>query len=185
MEKLVADEQLIIDMFNNGYSLMQIGISQDMSHASVRRILLRRGIDTSARRPKVYRSEKKCNGCGKTKPLEMFVKRSDRRDGRCSRCKECEANRLRGGNKTPSKYGITNDIYLAMVASQNGKCAICGNESLPTKHRGKGKLYIDHDHTTGIVRGLLCARCNTGIGFLKDDCAILQNAIDYLTASKG
>jgi len=77
-------------------------------------------------------------------------------------------------------YGISLKEYNAMVESQDGKCAICGvDETLEI--RGKTvRLAVDHCHTTGKVRGLLCAKCNQGIGCLKDDVELLQSAIDYL-----
>jgi hypothetical protein len=57
---------------------------------------------------------------------------------------------------------------------QTGRCAIC----LDIKHIDE--LYIDHDHETDMVRGLLCCNCNTGIGQLKDSPRILKRAISYL-----
>lgn len=62
-----------------------------------------------------------------------------------------------------------------MEARQGGVCAVCGDP------RTKGKrLCIDHDHTTGEVRGLLCDRCNKGIGLFRDDPATIMSAINYL-----
>lgn len=59
---------------------------------------------------------------------------------------------------------------------QDRKCAIC---SEPIQKQGKG-THIDHNHDTGKVRGLLCPRCNTGLGQFRDDISILQKAIRYL-----
>jgi hypothetical protein len=70
-----------------------------------------------------------------------------------------------------SWYGISKDQYDSMYQSQNGACKIC------TK---KTKLVVDHDHKTGSVRGLLCSKCNQGIGLLKENVTALQNAIEYL-----
>jgi hypothetical protein len=64
--------------------------------------------------------------------------------------------------------------YNRMFADQGGRCAICQAE-LP-------QLVVDHDHATGLVRGLLCANCNCGIGFLRDDISILHSAARYLAA---
>lgn len=64
-----------------------------------------------------------------------------------------------------------------MLARQNGRCAICNREPF-----GRWTtFYIDHDHTTGKVRGLLCQKCNAGIGLLMDSIPILFLAIRYLT----
>jgi hypothetical protein len=73
--------------------------------------------------------------------------------------------------KRPRKYGISEEIYEYMVADQAGRCLVC---------RRKSKLCVDHDHQTGIVRGLLCHSCNTGLGFFKDNPVLLRRAIVYL-----
>ena len=67
-----------------------------------------------------------------------------------------------------------------MKKAQGGKCAIC-REKETRKRRGRiARLSVDHDHSTGDIRGLLCTRCNTAIGLLEDDITLLKNAIDYL-----
>lgn len=75
-------------------------------------------------------------------------------------------------------YGVEYETYLGMVAKQGGKCAICGAE--PPKNQHKKRLSIDHCHTTGEVRGLLCDPCNRGLGFFRDNQDNLKNAINYL-----
>jgi hypothetical protein len=74
------------------------------------------------------------------------------------------------------KYGLTQEEVIQMHEQRNFKCDICGND---TDHR-YDKLCVDHSHTTGNVRGLLCFSCNTLLGNAKDDIMILQNAIRYL-----
>lgn len=74
------------------------------------------------------------------------------------------------------KYGITQSQYEQMVINQQNKCAICNNPPISFKP----VLYIDHCHTTGKVRGLLCHFCNAGIGMLKDNPDLLRKAITYL-----
>lgn len=76
-----------------------------------------------------------------------------------------------------SVYGITLDDYMVMYESQKGRCAIC-NEEKPSK--GKKGLVVDHCHTHGHIRMLLCFECNTGLGRFKDDVQLLAKAIDYL-----
>lgn len=74
-------------------------------------------------------------------------------------------------------YGITQQQYDTMLAQQDGACAICRGE-----HVGPGeRLHIDHDHTTGEVRGLLCSKCNTLLGLADDNADRLAAAITYLT----
>lgn len=72
------------------------------------------------------------------------------------------------------RYGLTVDDYWKMFDEQGGRCAIC------QEARGRRELAIDHCHTTGRVRGLLCNRCNPGLGNFRDDVARLRAAIAYL-----
>ena len=58
-------------------------------------------------------------------------------------------------------YGLSTDEYNALFASQKGCCAVCGAHQGVLNHT----LYIDHDHNTGKVRGLLCSRCNQAVGY--------------------
>ena len=73
-------------------------------------------------------------------------------------------------------YGITHEVYLEMLAKQDGCCKIC---NITENEHGK-RLHVDHNHTTGKIRGLLCSRCNTAIGHFKEDPDIIQKAIDYI-----
>ena len=77
-----------------------------------------------------------------------------------------------------TKYGITPEIYSSMLEEQNHKCKICGSNDM-SENKGN-KLHVDHCHETGLVRGLLCAKCNTGLGAFKDDRNLLYEAILYL-----
>jgi hypothetical protein len=72
-----------------------------------------------------------------------------------------------------SHYGITLEQYDALLEEQGGVCAICGER--PEKH-----LCVDHCHETGTVRGLLCKRCNFGLGYYKDDLRRTMGASAYL-----
>jgi NAD-dependent dihydropyrimidine dehydrogenase PreA subunit len=71
-------------------------------------------------------------------------------------------------------YEISNDEYHQMLEDQEGACGICNEEP-----EGRG-LHIDHDHTTGKVRALLCHRCNTALGLLRESPSLLRTAADYL-----
>lgn len=71
------------------------------------------------------------------------------------------------------EYGITLADYNAMVGAQAGKCGVCGCEP--------EKLVVDHCHATNYVRGLLCSKCNAGIGFLDDRPEIVQKALAYVS----
>lgn len=64
-----------------------------------------------------------------------------------------------------------------MLAAQNGGCAICG----ATEPGGRTRYFpVDHCHTTGIVRGLLCTKCNRGLGLFNDDPERVARAVMYL-----
>lgn len=74
-----------------------------------------------------------------------------------------------------ARYGLTEEDYDRLVASQDGACAICRRE--PPEGTN---LAVDHSHADGRVRGLLCGPCNVGLGMFRDDPALLRAAIDYL-----
>ena len=68
--------------------------------------------------------------------------------------------------KLRTKFGITPDDYVHMLATQGGRCALCP----ATKNtQTGGRLCVDHDHTTGRVRGLLCRTCNVMLGYIERD----------------
>ena len=69
-----------------------------------------------------------------------------------------------------SIYGITLAIYERMFAAQGGKCAICNNSEVRTHSKTKQvmRLSVDHCHSSGKIRGLLCHRCNLFVGFLEE-----------------
>ena len=73
------------------------------------------------------------------------------------------------------KFGITIEEYDAMSSAQNGVCAICENPCATGY-----KLAVDHNHTTGKIRALLCKNCNTAIGLLKENTDTMTKAIKYL-----
>ena len=83
-------------------------------------------------------------------------------------------------NKIKRVYGITKEQYQNMLQQQNFCCAICSS-SVETQ-RDK-TLSVDHCHTTGKIRGLLCHFCNTGIGLFKDDQQNLMKAYNYLVGA--
>jgi len=90
------------------------------------------------------------------------------------------------GNLLMTKFGMTVDEYDSILKRQGGVCAICLNpETWLYSRTGEVKrLAVDHCHTTGKVRGLLCVACNTSLGKFKDDTAILLRAVDYLNKSR-
>ena len=79
-------------------------------------------------------------------------------------------------------FGISLDDYNLMLEAQQGLCAICGNPELDicNKKGSTRNLAVDHCHTTGKVRGLLCRGCNQGLGNFRDNPDFLAKAISYL-----
>lgn len=127
---------------------------------------------------------KVCNKCGLEKSIDEFY--LDASKGYTSRktCSGCQRadGRLRRA-KNPDKkrdahlwstYRIRLEDYDSILKSQGKVCAICKKKEL------EKVLHVDHDHITGKVRGLLCKKCNSAIGYLSDDTNVLKSAIDYL-----
>ncbi len=85
------------------------------------------------------------------------------------------------------RYGLWPEQFQALIEKQNGKCAICSTED----PGGHGDWHVDHDHSCcdykgscgKCVRGLLCQRCNIGLGYFQDNNNYLQSAINYLSRS--
>ncbi|ANA86198.1 holliday junction resolvase [Gordonia phage Lozinak] len=112
----------------------------------------------------------RCISCDTWKSTDHFNSHKARRNGLDNKCKECDADR-----KLRARYGISFAEYAEQLLEQGGKCAICG-----TAPDDGSKLHVDHCHTTGKKRGLLCSQCNTAIGLLKEDLNLLSRAADYL-----
>lgn len=78
-------------------------------------------------------------------------------------------------------YNLTSQQYLEKVIAQENCCAICKKPEHRLLKTGDVKpLSVDHNHTTGVVRELLCNDCNAMLGFAKENLEVLQNAINYL-----
>lgn len=87
-----------------------------------------------------------------------------------------KVRRISRRNDLKKKFGITIEQFDNMLVAQGGCCALCG-----TLEPGGNKSFrVDHDHDTGIIRGLLCHHCNVGLGHFKDNPSLLQQAINYL-----
>ncbi|AZV02296.1 endonuclease VII [Pectobacterium phage Arno18] len=150
---------------------------------------------------------KVCSCCKVEKPLSEFGKDASKRDGLNSCCKRCRVNKNKEYRKANPervigvrrkyykansekmredslkyKYKITLTEYNSMFAQQGGVCKICGMKETAIGHySGEVKrLAVDHCHSTGVVRGLLCSRCNTAIGKMHDSPELLRKAADYI-----
>jgi hypothetical protein len=144
---------------------------------------------------------KKCYKCKKEK--RKFYSDKSTKDGLRNICADCDCkkgtnwhrnNKVRANathriwyKNNPSKirasvlrrYGMTKEDYDRLLNIQNNKCAICEIDRSDLKK----EFCIDHDHSSGQVRGLLCSGCNKGIGLLRDDSKICLKASEYLGQS--
>lgn len=152
--------------------------------------------------------EKICNVCKKSKPLSKFNKVAKGKYGVYAKCKLCckekqriyrEANPERTKEiQTQSKekrkrekpndkfynfiraeFNMTPEEYETIRINQNFKCALCDRPESEFKKR----LHLDHCHNSNKVRGLLCPKCNMGLGLFHDNIEVLQKAINYLKAA--
>lgn len=114
--------------------------------------------------------EKTCICCNQTKLLGQFHPAKNRLDGRASYCKVCQAEYASRYAKK-QKYGLTPEHEAETLEEQEGVCAVCGCDP---------PLCVDHCHNTKVIRGLICNKCNLGIGFLGDDLEGLLKAVAYL-----
>lgn len=79
-------------------------------------------------------------------------------------------------------FGLSRDQYEDMLVAQGGVCAICKRHEIQMRSGNRKKLAIDHDHSDGTFRGLLCAACNSALGHFEDDAVRLRAAAAYLEA---
>lgn len=77
-------------------------------------------------------------------------------------------------------FGISLEEHAAMLEAQGGRCAICRSD----KPGGRGRFAVDHCHSSGRVRGLLCVACNAGLGQFRDDPDLLRAAVAYLAVHR-
>lgn len=153
---------------------------------------------------------KRCSKCGLRKSLNKFYNNPRSRDGLASYCKLCHNksaevsrhNHLERQRLTVSRhrarnpelykacqirysYNIDLDQYNRLLSKQNGVCGICKSADPGC---GRKYLCVDHDHSCcpgekscgNCIRGLLCDRCNRGLGQFNDSAGIISNAIEYL-----
>ena len=150
-------------------------------------------------------TRKTCSRCKKAKQTSLFQKDSRALAGLSSKCKECIKERrqkqkeydkaywLKWSGKNIAKlkerdrsynlkrkFNMSTDDYQKMLEQQGGRCATCDKEK---SSNGK-RLAVDHCHTTGKIRGLLCNECNTSLGLLKENTDILQELINYINSKK-
>lgn len=145
------------------------------------------------RRPGVLPDHKLCASCGADKPIDEFYLVKPSRGHRkypTARCKPCHKDYVAGhryntgdfrwAGRVRRQYGITRDVYAKMLKRQKGVCEICRRPETEQYLDIVKRLAVDHDHRTGQLRGLLCARCNGLLGRAQDDPELLMAAARYL-----
>jgi len=128
---------------------------------------------------------KVCSQCLETKPLSAFHNHAGFPDGKGAWCKGCmsAAQKPKRHEFTlKHRHGLSVDEYDRMLQLQAGCCAICRVTNPGTVH---GWFVVDHNHATGVVRGLLCGRCNLGLGQFEDSSDRLVAAAQYLRSRQG
>lgn len=135
---------------------------------------------------------KACVSCGIEKSLSEFSIQRKRKDGRRAKCKECLSSVAKLEYPTKQRntnllrqYGISLEDYESLAVSQGNLCKICQNPETILLRGKVMPLAVDHNHTSGKVRGLLCLHCNQGLGHFKDSIELLKNAIQYLEENDG
>jgi len=141
--------------------------------------------------------EKRCPRCRRTKKVQEFYASRKSPDGLLTHCKDCDklAGQQRAGTASRrhtmhqsnlKNYGLTVNDYNRILVAQGGGCAICGcPPGQMLSPRGFPRpLSVDHDHQTGEVRGLLCHKCNVGIGAFGDNLELLEAAASYLRSGR-
>ena len=123
--------------------------------------------------------DKRCPRCNEVKSSGDFHRNRSSVDGLHWVCKPC--NKVSGAYRKKVEerrrfrlYNITREEVDALRAHQNDRCAICGDQFIGMS------FHIDHDHETDQVRGLLCGKCNTALGLLRDSHRVVARAVEYL-----
>lgn len=138
---------------------------------------------------------KRCRDCGADKPLDEFFNTQRSLDGRGTYCKLCDRKRTSNWARNNRhrhldirrryRYGITIAEWERRFDEQGRRCAICRADNPGRKGKvqpGARNLWqTDHCHKTNVVRGILCVHCNRMLGGAKDDIAVLEAAMAYLS----
>lgn len=142
------------------------------------------GAKSVRRQMHIAATEKTCSKCKQTLPVSCFGKQANDADLYRASCSEClrVARSELAFRKALANHNLTREEYERVLESQRGVCAICCKPGNPKRKRHY-PLNFDHCHKTGKFRGLLCDRCNLGIGNFDDDVERFRAVIDYLQRS--
>lgn len=117
-------------------------------------------------------THKRCSKCLDWKTYDQFQKDKARLMNLVNICASCKS-----AYDIQKKYGIGLEEFTDLLAKQGGGCAICGATRGSKKSES---LFVDHDHKTGKIRGLLCSHCNSMLGHSRDKVSNLRRGIQYL-----
>lgn len=163
-----------------GLSVPILSMMQRLKLASVGGILMAKSNAESAVFMTQSHLTKQCRTCKETKSIGEFPYTKKSPDFCRASCKRCENARRDRRQGNLHVFGITKLEYSVMFHAQGGVCAIC------RKSEDVGpSLSVDHNHETGVVRALLCRRCNAGLGMFRDSPELLRLAANYLEARNG
>lgn len=184
MPRKLSEEQqrLIIEKYEAGLTLRQIASAFGVSAMTIKRVLVDHAVPRrSPGRRASFPTKRRCTMCKRMKPIEAFEREARRPSGYGYTCKACRRREAKRHSIT--KYGVSIDEFEELKRKQGGGCAVCGRKFGHERGRGgqETRLVIDHEHSTGEVRGLLCSRCNTAIGLFEDSVDLLKAAIEYLS----
>lgn len=133
-------------------------------------------------------TQKLCRKCNKVKSADEFHKLNDGLQPYCKSCRSAYnkqytkthySQEKRRANNLREQYNMTIAEYEALLLKNNGCCWIC---NVP-EHELRRRLAVDHCHKTGQIRGLLCDRCNKGLGLLGDSLQSIEYVLQYLKRS--
>lgn len=125
-------------------------------------------------RQRVYRQQPEVRKRNNAKQ-KIYNQRPEVKEQGRIRGQRPEVRKRERQNWLQKKYGLTPDVFESMISGQNSVCAACGSSDWGSK----GPV-VDHNHITGIVRGILCGACNRAIGLFKDSPQIIRAVADYL-----
>lgn len=130
---------------------------------------------------------RQCKSCGKLKAMNYYHVKKELHRVVCIACANLKAKLYRDANKDKFKerdlrrnFGISMAEYNLLLRKQNYVCAICLKPEVTTRNGKLKKLAVDHRHSDGTIRGLLCAKCNMAIGLLNENTEVLNTIRKYL-----
>lgn len=139
-----------------------------------------------------FRHYQRLRNTGSVEPTKHYLENIDRErlTGDCEICGPntpllarkdapiCKAGKQ--AQRLKYNYGVEVSVFDDLVASQGGRCAICDQEP-PLRH-GERRLFLDHDHVTGVIRSALCGSCNIALGMIRDSPQLADKLGAYLRA---